>query len=194
MRRHQARRRTSSGKGNIKGQVYIIERFHPAFYKPNQASYEAGLLTYQVYEDLVRRSPPELPQLRKSSNHDAAKKAKDIDEKKKTTCNSFLATQETQTVHSPGLYVQVHIRVWLPVVECAATWPIKKTKTKHLSQCILHTSCTSSTHLPHILCTPCTSCKYTNTKCLKYIYVTATTFFYIYAMATSFFYIYVNGY
>ena len=82
VRRHQARRRTSSGKGNIKGQVYIIERFHPAFYKPNQASYEAGLLTYQVYEDLVRRSPPELPQLRKSSNHDAAKKAKDIDEKK----------------------------------------------------------------------------------------------------------------
>ena len=41
------------------------------------------MLTYQVYEDLVRRSPPELPQLRKSSNHDAAKKAKDIDEEKK---------------------------------------------------------------------------------------------------------------
>ena len=40
----------------------------------------------------------------------------------------FLATQETQTVHSPGLYIQVHIRVWLPVVECAAAWPIKKNK------------------------------------------------------------------
>ena len=55
----------------------------------------------------------------------------------------FLATQETQTVHSPGLYVQVHIRVWLSVVECAAAWPIKKktffsiffrTKTKKLKK------------------------------------------------------------
>ena len=71
--------------------------------------------------------------------------------KKKTTCNSFLATQETQTGHSPGLYVQVHIRVWLPVVECAATWPIKKTKTKHLSQCIFHTSSTHLVHTLHIL-------------------------------------------
>ena len=46
----------------------------------------------------------------------------------------FLATQETQTVHSPGLYVQVHIRVWLPVVENAAAWPIKKTKQFHLKE------------------------------------------------------------
>ena len=106
----------------------------------------------------------------------------------------FLATQETQTVYSPGLYIQVHIRVWLPVVECAATWPIKKTKTKHLSQCILHTSCTSSTHLPHILCTPCTSCKYTNTKCLKYIYVMATSFFYIYVIGYLFLPYLCNGY
>ena len=78
-----------------------------------------------LYEDLVRRSPPELLQQRKSSSHDAAKKAKDIDGKKKLVIR-FLATQETQTVYSPGLYIQVHIRVWLPVVECAAAWPIKK--------------------------------------------------------------------
>ena len=50
------------------------------------------MLTYQVYEDPERRSPPELPQLRKSSNHDAAKKAKDIDEEKKT--NIFLRCNE----------------------------------------------------------------------------------------------------
>ena len=56
---------------------------------------------------------------------------------------------------------------------------------------IEHTLHTSGTHLAHILPTPRTSCKYTNTKCLKYIYVTVTSFFYIYVMATSVFYIYV---
>ena len=87
LRQRQVTEKTSSGKGkgkgNVKGQVYNIEPFHLAFYKPNQASYVAGLLTYQVYEDLERRSPPELLQQRKSSSHDAAKKAKDIDEEKK---------------------------------------------------------------------------------------------------------------
>ena len=90
------------------------------------------MLTYQVYEDLVRRSPPELPQQRKSSNHDAAQKAKDIDERK--TCILFLATHENPTVYSPGRNVQVPIRVWLPAVECAAAWPIKKTKQFHLKE------------------------------------------------------------
>ena len=84
------------------------------------------------YEDLVRRSPPELPQQRKSSNHDAAQKAKDIDERK--TCILFLATHENPTVYSPGRNVQVPIRVWLPAVECAAAWPIKKTKQFHLKE------------------------------------------------------------
>ena len=166
-------------QGQLKGQVYNIEHPTSCFYnltKPLTRQDCSHTRCNTLYEDLVRRSPPELLQQRKSSSHDAAKKAKDIDGKKKLVIR-FLATQETQTVYSPGLYIQVHIRVWLPVVECAATWPIKKTKTKHLSQCILHTSCTSSTHLPHILCTPCTSCKYTNTKCLKYIYVMATSFF-----------------
>ena len=37
----------------------------------------------------------------------------------------FLATHEKLTVHFPGLNVQVPIRVWLPVVVCAAAWPIK---------------------------------------------------------------------
>ena len=59
-----------------------------------------------------------------SSNHDAAQKAKDINER--TTCNLLLATHEKLTVHFPGLNVQVPIRVWLPVVVCAATWPIQK--------------------------------------------------------------------
>ena len=70
------------------------------------------------------RSRHELPQQRKSSNHDTAQKAKDINEI--TTCNLFLATHEKLTIHFPGLNVQVPILVWLPVVVYAAAWPIKK--------------------------------------------------------------------
>ena len=44
------------------------------------------MLTYQVYENLVRRSPPELPQQRMSSNHDAAQKPRTSMKEKLVIC------------------------------------------------------------------------------------------------------------
>ena len=89
VRRHQVQRRTSSGKGNIKGQVYIIERFHLAFYnltKPLTRQDCSHTRCNTLYEDLVRRSPPELPQQRKSSNHDAAQKPRTSMKEKPVIC------------------------------------------------------------------------------------------------------------
>ena len=63
LRQRQVTEKTSSGKGkgkgNVKGQVYNIEPFHLAFYKPNQASYETRLLTHQVFREApFNLSPP----------------------------------------------------------------------------------------------------------------------------------------
>ena len=120
-------------QGQLKGQVYNIEHPTSCFYNLTKPLTRQDLLPYQVYVPWSWEAKPtriaaaeEVEQPRRCT------KAKDIDERK--TCYLLLATHENPTVYSPGRNVQVPIRVWLPAVECAAAWPIKKTKQFHLKE------------------------------------------------------------
>merc|ERR1712141_629095 len=79
VRRHQARRIWSSGKGNLKDRFIISSTLHPAFITyPSLLRGKICSHTRCMYHDLERRRTPELPQQTASSNPEAARKPRTL--------------------------------------------------------------------------------------------------------------------